>query len=177
MTSARSVSFIDQQAVAAAHQFNPAMNRPTAHAASRRRVEKHNQACLNREGRHWVTPWPMSIRGGAGTPVSGETPQRRFPPLLMTVGALFLAAAAPVGDTRAGAHFRGADHIPVGADIQEAARAGTHIPEAARAGTHIREAAHIRGAVGSKAHSANTCDRMDQDGNLADTARARTRSA
>jgi hypothetical protein len=92
----------------------------------------------------------------------------------MTVGGwvvLFLAAAepqAPVGDTRAGAHFGGAGHIPVGADIQEAARAGTH----------IREGAHIRGAVGSKApHSANTCDRMDPDGNLADTDRARTRSA
>ena len=43
----------------------------------------------------------------------------------MTVDVLFLAAAvpqAPVGDTRAGA-----GHIPVGADIQEAARAGTHI--------------------------------------------------
>jgi hypothetical protein len=75
---------------------------------------------------------------------------------------------APVGDTRAGAHFRGAGHIPVGADIREAARAGTR----------IREAAHIRAAVGSKApHSANTCDRMDPDGNLADTDRARTRSA
>jgi hypothetical protein len=90
----------------------------------------------------------------------------------MTVGVLFLAAAVtqvPAGDTRAGAHFRGAGHIPVGADIQEAARAGTH----------IREAVHIRGAVGSSKvpHSANTCDRMDQDGNLADTDRARTRSA
>ena len=94
----------------------------------------------------------------------------------MTVGVLFLAAAvpqAPVGDTREAAHIRGAGHIPVVADIQEAARAGT-----VRAGTHIREAAHIRGAVGSKApHSANTCDRMDPDGNLADTDRARTRSA
>ena len=120
-------------------------------------------------------------------PLSGETPQRHFPPLLMTVGVPFLAAA-PVGDTRAGAHFRGAGHIPVGADIQGAARADTHIREAARAGTrireaaradtHIREAAHIRGAVGSKApHSANTRDRMDPDGNLADTDRARTRSA
>ena len=122
------------------------------------------------------------------------SPPIRFAPGLMTVDVLFLAAAvpqAPVGDARAG-------HIPVGADIQEAARAGTHIREAARAGTHIREAAragthirevaragthirevaHIRGAVGSKApHSANTCDRMDPDGNLADTERARTRSA
>jgi hypothetical protein len=98
----------------------------------------------------------------------------------MMVDVLFLAAAvpqAPVGDTRAG-------HTPVGADIREAARAGTHIREVARAGRHIREAAHIlgaahiRGAVGSKApHSANTCDRMDPDGNLADTKRARTRSA
>jgi hypothetical protein len=72
----------------------------------------------------------------------------------MTVDVLFLAAAvppAPVGDTWAA-------HIPVGADI--------------------REAAHIREAVGSKApHSASTCDRMDPDGNLADTKRARTRSA
>jgi hypothetical protein len=104
----------------------------------------------------------------------------RFPPLLMTVGGgvvLFLAAVAPVGDTRAAAHFRGAGHIRVGADIQEAGHipVGADIQEVARADTHIREAAHIRGAVGSKApHSANTCDRMDPDGNLVDT---RTRSA
>jgi hypothetical protein len=92
----------------------------------------------------------------------------------MTVGGgvvLFLAAVAPVGDTRAGAHFRGADHIQEAAHIPVAA----DIQKAARADTHIREAAHIRGTVGSKArHSANTCDRMDPDGNLADT---RTRSA
>jgi hypothetical protein len=76
-------------------------------------------------------------------PLSGETPQRRFPPLLRTVGVLFLVAAvtqAPARDTRAGADIQEAGHIPVGADIQEAARAGTHIREAARAGTHIREA-------------------------------------
>ena len=56
------------------------------------------------------------------------SPPIRFAPGLMTVDVLFLAAAvpqAPVGDARAG-------HIPVGADIQEAARAGTHIREAAR---------------------------------------------
>ena len=76
--------------------------------------------------------------------------------------------AGPCGGYPGGADIQEAGHIPVGADIQEAARAGTH----------IREAVHIRGAVGSKApHSANTFDRMDQDGNLADTDRARTRSA
>jgi hypothetical protein len=133
---------------------------------------------------------------------AGETRQGPLPALLMTVGGgvvLFLAAVAPVGDTRAGAHSRGADHIRVGADIQEAAHipVGADIREAARADIReaaradireaaradireaaradIREAARIRGAVGSKARrSANTCDRMDPDGNLADT---RTRSA
>jgi hypothetical protein len=126
--------------------------------------------------------WLMSIsRRSRDAAQRAKLLKGRFPPLLMTVGGgvvLFLAAAvAPVGDTRAGAHFRGADHIRVGVDIQEAAHipVGADIQEAARADTHIQEAAHIRGAVGSKArHSANTCDRMDPDGNLADR---RTRSA
>ena len=126
----------------------------------------------------------MSLATSSGLTRSRIRVGAGFPPLLMTVGVLFLAAAvtqAPAGDTRAGAHFRGAGHIPAGADIQEAGHipVGADIQEAARAGTHIREAVHIRGAVGSgKApHSANTFDRMDQDGNLADTDRARTRSA
>ena len=131
------------------------MNSPTVHAASRRRVRSTMRRASSRRTPP-VTPWPMSISRRSRDALSGETPQRRFPPLLMTVGVLFLAAAVPQAPTtRAVARFGGARHIPVGGGYPGGGPGGY---------AYAGGGAYPGG--GSKApHSANTCDRMDQDGN------------